>query len=115
MKHQCRICGNEYDYCHSCAITKNVFKNAGYCGENCYHISMILQKYGSKVITATEAMEELKLYNIDMASLRPGVDKCYQNVVKEAEPKRETKIIEEVVPQEDVEVVINKDEDMTIS
>lgn len=115
MKHTCKICNNEYTYCHSCAITKDVFKNAGYCGENCYHISMILQKYGSKVITATEAMEELKLYNIDVVSLRPGVNECYQNVVKEAKPKRKAKIIKEVVPQEDVEVVINKDEDMTIS
>jgi hypothetical protein len=76
---------------------------------------MILQKYGSKVITAAETMAELKLYNIDMVSLRPGINECYQNVAKEAKPKRKTKIIEEVVPQEDVEVVINKDEDMTIS
>lgn len=115
MKHTCKICNNEYTYCHSCAITKDVFKNAGYCGENCYHISMILQKYGSKVITAAETMAELKLYNIDMVSLRPGINECYQNVAKEAKPKRKANIIEEVVPQEDVEVVINKDEDMTIS
>lgn len=115
MKHTCKICNNEYTYCHSCAITKDVFKNAGYCGENCYHISMILQKYGSKVITATEAMEELKSYNIDMVSLRPSINECYQNVANEAKPKRKTKIIEEVAPPEDVEVVINEDEDMTIS
>lgn len=115
MKHMCKICNNEYAYCHSCAITKNVFKNAGYCGENCYHISMILQKYGSKVITATEAMEELKPYDIDTVSLRPNLEAYYQNIVNEAKPKRETKIIEEVVQQEDVEVVINEDEDMTIS
>jgi hypothetical protein len=76
---------------------------------------MILQKYGSKVITATEAMEELKLYNIDTVSLRPGVNECYQNVVNEAKPKRKAKTIEEVVQQEDVEVVINENEDMTIS
>jgi hypothetical protein len=50
-----------------------------------------------------------------MVSLRPGINECYQNVVKEAKPKRKAKIIEEVVPQEDVEVVINEDEDMTIS
>ena len=115
MKHMCKICNNEYTYCHSCAITKDVFKNSGYCGENCYHISMILQKYGSKVITATEAMEELKLYNIDTVSLRPSINECYKNIVKEAKPRRKIKIIEEVVPQGDVEVVINEDEDMTIS
>lgn len=115
MKHMCKICNNEYTYCHSCAITKDIFKNAGYCGENCYHISMILQKYGSKVITAAETMKELKPYDIDTVSLRPNIETYYQNIVNEAKPKRKAKIIEEVVPQEDVEVVINKDEDMTIS
>ena len=115
MKHTCKICNNEYTYCHSCAITKDVFKNAGYCGENCYHISMILQKYGSKVITAAETMAELKPYDIDTVSLRPSIETYYQNIVNEAKPKRKAKIIEEVVPQEDVEVVINEDEDMTIS
>jgi hypothetical protein len=115
MKHMCKICNNEYTYCHSCAITKDVFKNAGYCGENCYHISMILQKYGSKVITATETMKELKLYDIDTVSLRPNIDTYYQNIANEAKPKRKAKIIEEVVTQEDVEVVINENEDMTIS
>ena len=111
MKHQCRICGNEYDYCHSCAITKNVFKNAGYCGEDCYHISMILQKYNGKVMTAAEAMQELKQYDIDNVSLKLSVERHYNNIVDEINAQ----VIEEVVPQEDVEVVINKDEDMTIS
>ena len=115
MKHTCKICNNEYTYCHSCAITKDVFKNAGYCGENCYHISMILQKHGSKVMTAAETMKELKPYDIDMVSLRPNIETYYQNIVNEAKPKRKAKIIEEVVQQEDVEVVINENEDMTIS
>ena len=115
MKYMCKICNDEYTYCHSCAITKDVFKNAGYCGEDCYHISMILQKYGSKVITATEAIKELKPYDIDKVSLRPNIEAYYQNITNEAKPKRKSKIIEEVVPQEDVEVVINEDEDMTIS
>jgi hypothetical protein len=76
---------------------------------------MILQKYGSKVITATETMKELKPYDIDTVSLRPNIETYYQNIVNEAKSKRKIKIVEEVVPQEDVEVVINKDEDMTIS
>lgn len=115
MKQMCKICNNEYTYCHSCAITKDIFKNAGYCGENCYHISMILQKYGSKVITASETMKELKPYDIDTVSLQPSIEAYYQNIVNETKPKRRAKIIEEIVRPEDVEVVINKDEDMTIS
>lgn len=115
MKQMCKICNNEYSYCHSCAITKNVFKNAGYCNEGCYHISMILQKYGSNVITASETMNELALYDIDSVSLRPSIEVLYKNIQSEAKPERKAQIIEEVVQQEDVEVVINEDEDMTIS
>ena len=111
MKHMCKICSNEYDYCHSCAITKNVFKNAGYCDENCYHMSMILQEYVSKSITAAETLNKLKAYNIENVPLQHGIDIIYQNVVNEVAAQ----IIEEVVPQEDVEVVINENEDMTIS
>lgn len=115
MKQSCRICQNIFDYCHSCAITKNLFKNAGYCGEDCYHISMILQKYGSKVATAAETIKELKPYNINKMSLRPNIEEYYQHIVNEARLKRKVKMVEEVIPQEDVEVVIKTDEDMTIS
>ena len=115
MKQMCKICNNEYSYCHSCAITKDVFKNAGYCNEDCYHISMILQKYGSKMITASEAIEELALHNIDTVSLKPSIDTLYKDIQNEVKPKCEAQIIEEVVQKEDVEVVINKDEDITIS
>lgn len=115
MKQMCKICNNEYNYCHSCAITKDVFKNAGYCNEDCYHISMILQKYGSKAMSAFEAMDELALHNIDEVSLKPSIETLYKDIQNEVKSEDETEIIEEVIPQEDVEVVINEDEDMTIS
>lgn len=107
MKYNCRICTSNYDYCHSCAITKNPFKNAGYCGEDCYHISMILQKHSGHKATAKETVESLKSYNIESKQLKPGVQAHYQQILDS--------IIEEVVPNEDVEVVIKDDKDMTIS
>ena len=107
MKYNCRICSRVYDYCHSCALTKNPFKKAGYCGEDCYHISMILQKYGSGNATAEQTVELLKLYNIKNKTLRPSIQACYDKVFGS--------IKEEVVPNEDVEVVIKDDKDMTIS
>ena len=115
MKQQCRICKNEFDYCAPCAITKDPFKNAGYCGEDCYHVSMILQRYGSKLANATETVKALRPYGVDKMLLRKPIEAYYQNIVNEAKPKRKIKIIEEVVPQEDVEVVVNTNEDMTIS
>ena len=117
MLRECRICKTKFDYCPSCAITKNSFKKAGYCGESCYHISMILQRYGSKLLTATETIKELESYNIDQMSLQPSIDEYYKGIIKEAEaqkPKYKIKQIEEIIPQEDVEVVVN-DEDTTIS
>lgn len=115
MKQQCRICQKTFDYCHACAINKSLFKDAGYCGEDCYHISMILQKYGSNVLSAAETIKELKPYGVDKMFLRPNIELYYQSIVSAAKPKRKVKNIEEVVPQEDVEIVVNTDEDMTIS
>ena len=118
MLRECKICKNKFDYCPSCAITKNPFKNAGYCGEDCYNISMILQRYGSKLSTATETIKELEPYNINQKSLRPNIDIYYKGIFKEAEAQKlkyKIKHIEEVIPQEDVEVVVNNDEDTTIS
>ena len=118
MLRECRICKSKFDYCPSCAITKNPFKKAGYCSENCYHISMILQRYGSKLATATETIKALDAYNINQIFLQPSIDEYYKKIIKEAgpqKPKRKIKHIEEVVPQEDVEVVVNNDKDTTIS
>lgn len=118
MLRECKICKSKFDYCPSCAITKNPFKNAGYCGEDCYNISMILQRYGSKLSTATETIKELEPYNINQKSLQSNIDIYYKGIFKEAEaqkPKYKIKHIEEVIPQEDVEVVVNNDEDTTIS
>jgi len=114
MKQTCKICTCEFNYCDSCAITKDIFKNAGYCSEDCYHISMILQRYGSKVTTASETIKELRPYNIDKISLRPNIEKYYYGIVNAAKPKRKFAKIEEVVIPNDVEVV-NADEDMAIS
>ena len=58
MRRECRICNSKFDYCAQCMLIKNPFKEAGYCGEDCYHISMILQKYGSKMATATETIKK---------------------------------------------------------
>jgi hypothetical protein len=68
---------------------------------------MILQKYGSHCATAKETVESLKPYNIENKTLQPSIQIYYNKVLGS--------IIEEVVPNEDVEVVIKDDKDMTIS
>ena len=118
MLKSCKICLNKFDYCPSCSVTKNPYKNGGYCGEACYNISMILQCYGSHLKSAAETIKALEPYNINKMSLQPNIDTYYKGVLNEAEaqkPKRKIKQRAEVVPQEDVEVVVNNDEDTTIS
>lgn len=107
MLRKCKICTSKYDYCHSCALTKNPIKNAGYCSEDCYQISVVLQRYGSHQATAKQIIEALKQYNIKNKTLQPGIQAYYDKVFNAS--------IKEVVPEEDVEVVIKNDKDMTIS
>ena len=115
MKKQCRICQKTFDYCGTCSVTKDDFKTAGYCCESCYHVSMILQRYGSKAATAAETIKALKPYNVDKMSLQPKIAEYYQHLIDEAKPKIKTIVKEEVIPQVDVEVVTNDDKDMTTS
>lgn len=108
MKQQCRICEKIFDYCNHCVITKNPFKNAGYCDEDCYHISMILQKYISKDATVEETASELLSHNVNSKILKPELQNYYNEVFRLINQKEE-------VVLKDVEVVIDNDEDMTIS
>jgi hypothetical protein len=86
-KQICRICQTEFDYCNSCAITKNPFKNKGYCNEECYRISMIMQKYGCSVITANDAILELQQHNIDHIKLQTSTEAYYNRIKSEAVQK----------------------------
>lgn len=118
MIRECRICDCTYDYCPSCAVTKNIYKNSGYCGKNCHDISMILQRYGCHVSTASEVIEMLKPYSVDKMSLKPTIRKYYEDilsVVETQKAKRKPKVKEEIIPKEDVEVVVINDEDTAIS
>ena len=86
-KQICRICQTEFDYCHSCAITKDPLKNKGYCSEECYHISRIMQKYGCNSITANNAIIELQQYNIDSIKLQSHIEAYYNRIKNEAVQK----------------------------
>ena len=68
---------------------------------------MILQKYGGRSLTAEQTVESLKPYNIEAKTLQPGIQAYYDKILDS--------ITEEVVPSEDVEVVVKNDEDTTIS
>ena len=117
MERTCKICTTTFDYCPTCAVKPSVFKKAGYCSEECYHISMAIQEYKGGVISAEDVMLTLESCGINTKELQPKIEEFYLDILDMATPVIETedKIIEEVVRDEDVEVVVEIEEDMTIS
>ena len=117
MERICKICTTTFDYCPTCAVKPSIFKKAGYCGEECYHISMAIQEYRGGVISTEETILTLESCNIDTKELQPKIEEFYLDILDIATPVIETEdeIIEEVVLDEDVEVVVETEEDMAIS
>lgn len=105
----CKICTDTYEYCGNCAIKHVHYKQKGMCSNDCYEISNIIQRYRCHLMTADEAALALDMYNIDSKQLQPKIAKYYEEILDNA-----TKL-EEVVPEENVEVVILNDEDTTTS
>lgn len=95
MKYTCKICGKEYEYCHSCSLTKDVFKNVGYCGENCYKISMLIQSYRSNVTSAEDAAKALKECGANSMNIVPSVKVYVDEINGKCMPKVEAPIVEE--------------------
>lgn len=81
MKYNCKVCGSSYNYCHHCAITKNLFKNKGYCDEDCYRILQILQQYGTNCISTERAIELLKSHHIESKQLQHVIVEHYKEIL----------------------------------
>lgn len=86
MKCTCKICGKKYEYCHACSLNKDIFRNNGYCGKDCYDISMLIQQYRSNALDPKDAMELLELYGIDKMMLVSGVAKYVDEIKNKAMP-----------------------------
>ena len=81
MKYSCKVCGSAYKYCHHCAITKDNFKNKGYCGEDCYRILQILQQHDTNCTSTECAIELLKSHHIESKQLLPALAERYKKVL----------------------------------
>ena len=117
MERTCKICTTAFDYCPTCAVKPSIFKKAGYCSEECYHISMAIQEYKSGVTSAEETVVVLESCDIDTKELQPKIEDLYLDILDAVTPvtEIEDEIIEEVVPDEDVEVFMEIEEDITTS
>ena len=136
MVKQCKICTENFDFFPTCSTQKGSHKARGFCSKSCYEISDIMQRYGSKVMSAKDTVMARDACGIDSKTLQQKIKDYYNKIVEQFNvPKRSTRtkksnveieqsvenewatpVVSEVVPVcEDVEVVIENDKDTTTS
>ena len=94
-EHKCFACGQIFDYCRRCVITPVIYKAEGFCSEKCSNIFNILSKHGCNLITADEALAELKAYNVDEIKLTEDLEAHIARIKSEVTTKVETPAIAE--------------------
>ena len=98
-KHNCLVCGKEFEYCRACMIEHIKHLAEGHCSETCAEIYSILSKHGCNLATAEETLEALKGYDTTNVteSIRAHIDSLQPKKVEEkieAEVKTEAKAVE---------------------
>ena len=80
--YRCVVCGEEYQFCPKCQITRPNYDYERYCGKNHADIFEILSKHGCHLITEKEALEALKNYNLT------GLTESIQAHINSLQPKK---------------------------
>jgi hypothetical protein len=98
-KHNCLVCGKEFEYCRSCVIEPIKHLAEGHCSETCAEIFNILSKHGCHLATAEETLAALKGYDTTNVteSIKAHIDSLQPKKVEEkieAEVKTEAKAVE---------------------
>lgn len=94
-EHKCFTCGKIFEYCRRCAITPVIYKEEGFCSEECSHIFNTLSKHGCNLITTDEALAELSLHNIDEIKLNEDIAAHIERIKSEVAVKVEVPINKE--------------------
>lgn len=94
----CATCGQDYEFCPKCAITKPSYDAERYCSKSHSEIFAILSKHGCNLATAEETLDALAGYdttglneNIQahISSLAPKKAKARKEVVSNEEAAQE--------------------------
>ncbi len=88
----CKTCGEAFERCIKCMIAKPDFDAEHFCTKEHGEIYTILSKHGCKLITADEALTELKAHNIDEISFADDVAAHIELIKSEATVKAETPV-----------------------
>lgn len=99
----CKTCGTAFERCVKCMIAKPDFDAENFCDKDHAGIYAILSKHGCNLITADEALTELKAYNIDEIKLAEDVVAHIERIkseatVEDADPAKEEALVK-TVPQ----------------
>ena len=105
-KRSCVMCGTVYEYCSHCGVAPQLWKNV-FCSENCRDIYTVLNKYDGKLISKEDGIEQLKKYDVTVASkFNDRFKKLAEELTPKKEPaKKQIKVSDESSKEEKVESV----------
>lgn len=83
--YKCVVCGQSFQFCPKCQITKPSYDAERYCCHKHADIFAILSKHGCHLATAEETLEALKDYDLT------GLNESIQAHIKSLQPKAEAK------------------------
>lgn len=101
----CATCGTTFEFCLKCQVTKPNYDAENFCCSEHEEIYRILSKHGCNLITATEALEALAVYDIDNIILTEDILAHIAKIKSEAGIKVETAPVEEVIVEESFSIV----------
>lgn len=90
-RYTCKTCGTTYEFCLRCQVAKPNFDAENFCTHEHADIYAILSKHGCNLITADEALAELKVYNVDEITLTEDVSAHIVRIKSEATVKEDKK------------------------
>ena len=85
----CKTCGTTYEFCLKCQFVRPNYDAEHFCSKEHDAIYAILSKHGCNLISADEALEALKSYNIDEIKLTADVAAHVERIKSEATVKAE--------------------------
>lgn len=88
----CKTCGTAFERCIKCMVGKPDFDAENFCIHEHADIYAILSKHGCNLITADEALTELKAYNIDEIKLSEDVSAHIERIKSEGTAKTEVSV-----------------------
>lgn len=83
--YKCVVCGQSFQFCPKCQITKPSYDAERYCCKKHADIFAILSRHGCHLATAEETLEALKNYDLT------GLNESIQAHIKSLQPKTEAK------------------------